>query len=87
MLFRSDLIRKMIDFPALILHMHKTLEPQNLAQYLTELASIFHKYYYDFRVVTDDANLSTARLALITAVKKVIANGLKILGISAPEKM
>lgn len=82
-----DLIRKMMDFPALLIRMHKTLEPQNLAQYLTELASIFHKYYYNFRVVTDDADLSTARLALVMAVKQVFSNGLKILGISAPEKM
>ena len=82
-----DLIRKMMDYPAVVIRLHKTLEPQNLTRYLTELASIFHKYYYDFRVVTEDADLSTARLALMTAVKQVFANGLKILGISAPEKM
>lgn len=82
-----DLIRKMIDFPSVIERLHKTLEPQNLAQYLTELAAIFHKYYFDCRVVTEDQNLSIARLALVTAVKIVFANGLKILGVSAPEKM
>ncbi len=82
-----NLIRKMIDYPGTLLRLHDTLEPQNLTQYLTELSANFHKFYFDFRVVTDNADLSKARLALISAVKSVLANGLEILGISAPEKM
>jgi len=82
-----DLIRKMIEYPSVIVRMHQTFEPQNLCQYLTELATIFHKYYFDYRVVMDDKNLSIARLALITATKQVLSNGLKILDVSAPEKM
>lgn len=82
-----DLVRKMIDYPSVILRLHDTLEPQNLAQYLTELSAIFHKFYFDFRVVTDELELSKARLTLVCAVKTVLASGLKILGISAPNKM
>ncbi len=82
-----NLIRKMIDYPGTLLRLHNTLEPQNLTQYLTEFSANFHKFYFDFRVVTDNPELSKARLALVSAVKSVLANGLKILGISAPEKM
>ncbi len=82
-----NLIRKMTDYPYVIRRMHQTLEPQNLAQYLTELAALFHKFYYEYRVVTENQELSQARLALVKAAKQVFANGLKILGISAPEIM
>jgi len=64
-----NLIRKMIDYPGTLLRLHDTLEPQNLTQYLTELSANFHKFYFDFRVVTDNADLSKARLALVSAVK------------------
>jgi arginyl-tRNA synthetase len=82
-----DLIRKMIEFPVAILRMHDTLEPQVLTQYLTELATLFHKFYFEYRVVTDEAELSQARLALVAAAKTIFGSGLNILGISAPERM
>ena len=82
-----DLIRKMVDFPGVIRRMHETLEPQNLTQYLLEFAAIFHKFYFEHRVVSEDRELSRARLALVKAAKRVIANGLRILGVSAPEIM
>ena len=82
-----DLIRKMVDFPGVIRRMHETLEPQNLTQYLLEFAAIFHKFYFEHRVVSEDRGLSRARLALVKAAKRVIANGLRILGVSAPEIM
>ena len=58
-----------------------------MVNYLFELASLFHKFYTECRVISDDLALSQARLALIDAVRIVIANGLKVLGISAPEHM
>ena len=82
-----DLIRKMIEYPSVLERLHETLEPQNLSQYLTDLAAIFHKYYFEHRIVTEKMNLSKARLALVAAVKQVFVNGLKIMGVSAPEKM
>jgi arginyl-tRNA synthetase len=51
------------------------------------LASSFHAYYNKHRVLTDDLLLTGARLCLVVAVKKVIRNGLTLLGVSAPEKM
>lgn len=82
-----ELIRMMIGYPSTVLKLHESLEPQILAQYLTDLASLFHRFYFEFRVVTDQIELSQARLALVAAVKYVMSNGLKVLGISRPEQM
>ena len=58
-----------------------------LANYIHELAMIFHRYYAQEKVVTDDKSLTAARLILVEATRIVFLNGLTILGISAPEKM
>ncbi|HIO56083.1 MAG TPA: arginine--tRNA ligase, partial [Candidatus Marinimicrobia bacterium] len=55
--------------------------------YLQWTATDFHKFYSEHRVVTDDKELTAARLFLVSAVRTVLANGLEILGISQPEKM
>ena len=65
----------------------QTLEPQILTTYLQKLATGFHKFYTLHRVISADNELSKARLALVKAVKIVMANGLNLLGISAPERM
>lgn len=62
-------------------------EPHRLTGYLMELAGIFHAYYNKHRVLTDDEGLTHARLALVRAVQIAIANGLGLLGVSAPERM
>ena len=64
-----------------------TNEPQMLANYLHELSSLFHKYYAHNRVIQENLELTKSRLVLISAIQIVIQNGLKILGISQPEKM
>jgi arginyl-tRNA synthetase len=51
------------------------------------LASAFHAYYNRHKVIMEDRSLSLARLSLVLAVKKVIRNGLTLLGVSAPERM
>ena len=61
--------------------------PQHLAQYLRDLATEFHAYYNAHIFIVDDANLRDARLTLITAVRTVVASGLAILGVSAPDAM
>jgi len=61
--------------------------PQHLVHYLRDLANDFHSYYNAHAFIVDDAGLRDARLALISATRAVIANGLDILGVSAPEKM
>ena len=58
-----------------------------MAYWLSELAALFHPYYKNHRVIQDDRELMLARLALCTAVGQVIANGLTLLGVSAPETM
>ncbi|HUT02327.1 MAG TPA: DALR anticodon-binding domain-containing protein [bacterium] len=52
-----------------------------------DLASDFHSYYNKTKVLTDDPALTSARLALSAAVRQVIANGLALIGVSAPEAM
>jgi arginyl-tRNA synthetase len=62
-------------------------EPHRLTIYLQDVATAFHRFYHECRVVIPEEDLSRARLALCLAAKTVLANGFKILGISAPEQM
>ncbi|MEA1882062.1 MAG: arginine--tRNA ligase [Candidatus Marinimicrobia bacterium] len=81
------LLKKLEQFPTTVKNALQSLEPQSIATYLHDTANRFHKFYSECRVVTDDTNLSNARIALVQATRNVISNGLNILGISAPEKM
>jgi arginyl-tRNA synthetase len=81
------LVKLLLDFPETISSVALSYEPHRLTTYLREVAEGFHRFYHDHRVVLPDAELSRARLGLCLAAKTVIANGCKILGISAPEKM
>jgi len=65
----------------------QTLEPHQIAQYLRELAYAFHTWYAGTPVLVDEAELRDARLALARATGQVLANGLGLLGVSAPERM
>ena len=82
-----NLLRHMVRFPEFMELAYENLEPQIVANYLQELATRFHKFYSHCHVITDDLDLSKARLALITSVNMILLNGLNILGISAPERM
>ncbi len=82
-----QLIRKLLQYPDIISKAAQFWEPHRLTNYLQELAAIFHHFYQKHRVVTEDVPLSQARLVLCKATQIVFANGLKILGISAPERM
>jgi arginyl-tRNA synthetase len=87
------LIRLMADFPNLLEDISRTLEPHRLTYYLAELASLFHKFFNlgtkdpEKRIVGGDQALSQARLCLIEGLRTVFSNGLRLLGIHAPEKM
>jgi arginyl-tRNA synthetase len=85
--FELQLIKKLIDFPEVVSRVAQYLEPHRIPDYLQELATVFHRFYHENRVVTEDRELSLARLMLCKASRQVLANGLKILGISAPENM
>ena len=81
------LIKYMTRFPEFIDNAYKSLEPQIIAIYLQQLATHFHKFYGERRVINDNHKITQARLNLVKAVKVVLGNGFNILGISAPEKM
>lgn len=87
------LIRTMADFPPLLEEICRTLEPHRLTYFLTDLAAQFHRYFNlgnqkpDLRVISPHREQSQARLILARGVKTVLANGLNLLGISAPERM
>jgi arginyl-tRNA synthetase len=87
------LIRLMADFPNLLEDISLTLEPHRLTYYLAELAAVFHRYFNlgskdsEKRMVGEDQALSQARLCLIEGLRIVLANGLRLLGIHAPERM
>ncbi|MCL2852894.1 MAG: arginine--tRNA ligase [Defluviitaleaceae bacterium] len=63
------------------------LEPYVIARYLVDMAQAFNKFYHDNQILTDDAELRAARLALVYAVRVVLKSGLALLGINAPVKM
>ncbi len=87
------LIRLLTEFPALLEEISAALEPHRLTYYLAQVAALFHRYFNlgtktpQYRVVAKDPLVTQARLCLAEAVKIVIANGLRLLGITAPEKM
>ena len=83
----KNILRKLYQFLELIVKLKNTLEPQILANYLQSLSSLFHKFYVQNKVITDNAKLTSARLILISGIKNVLKNGLNILGVNAPEKM
>ena len=82
-----DLIKKLEQFPRTVRVCQQQMDPYPLVPYLQELAGLFHKFYDRHRVVTDDEDLSAERLGLIQAARIVLANGLRLLGLQAPEKM
>ena len=81
------LLKKLDQFPSMVENVLQTLEPQTIATYLHDTAIFFHKFYAECRVITDDAELTNARIALVSATRIILANGLGLLGISSPEKM
>jgi len=82
-----NLIKTLILFPEIIEEIAKNYQVQKLAKYALDLATAFHKFYQDCRLITEDDNLSQARLALALATRIVLGQMLTLMGISAPEKM
>ncbi len=81
------LMLKLAAYPAMLAAAAAELAPHDVAFYLRELGSAFHSYYAAERFLTEDAELTRARLALLAAVAQVLASGLAVLGVSAPEQM
>ncbi len=81
------LIKELLQFGDIIQLAARTYDTQHLCTYLHGVATAFHKFYHDCRVVTEDKQLSAARIALCRATRQVLANGFSIIGIAAPESM
>jgi arginyl-tRNA synthetase len=81
------LMKRLVQFPALVAGAAHALEPHRIGYWLGELAGLFHPYYKSHRVIQPDRGPMFARLALCTAVGQVLHNGLDLLGVSAPESM
>ncbi|MFQ5915559.1 MAG: arginine--tRNA ligase [Nitrospinota bacterium] len=81
------LILGLLQFPEVVETAAKTLEPHRLTHFLLDLAATFHNYYKHHRFITDDANLTAARLFLVGFFGLVVRRALDLLGISAPERM
>jgi len=83
-----QIIKHMVNFPNELIQISETREPHRIANYVFELAGLFHKYYAKYTVVEPShKELSQARLYLINAIKNLIKIGLNLMGISAPKKM
>lgn len=81
------LIRKTLLLPEIVEVVASTLEPHHLAYYAQDLATVFHSFYKQCRVVSQDEALTKARLKLVEAAKIVLAKTLHLMGMTAPEKM
>ncbi|CAG9248756.1 arginine--tRNA ligase [Paraburkholderia unamae] len=81
------LIAKLGEFTDMLTHAASELAPHAVAFYLRELAAEFHSFYNAERVLVDDVAERDARVALLAATRRVLANGLAVIGVSAPERM
>ncbi|MCH8524614.1 MAG: arginine--tRNA ligase, partial [Balneolales bacterium] len=81
------LMKDLLDFPHWVISAAMSKEPHRLINYLNDVAAGFHKFYHDCRIMGEEAKLAQARIALLTGVATVMANGLTILGIDAPDRM
>lgn len=82
-----EITKKLLQYPEVVRESAITLSPHKVAYYLNEIASSFHMYYNKHRILVDDLALSGARLYFIGCIKTVLKNGLRLLGVNAPEKM
>ncbi|MFT5690752.1 MAG: arginyl-tRNA synthetase [Oceanicoccus sp.] len=83
----KKLLNKLTAYPELVMSAATNCEPHTVANYLRDLSGDFHSYYNAHKMLIEDESLRNARLSLSEAVRQVIANGLDLLGVSAPEEM
>ncbi len=82
-----EIIKLLGEYPEVVCECVRSLEPHYIPYYLHQLVSLFHSYYHDNRILSEDAELTKARLCLALAIKEVIGNALALLGVTAPQKM
>ncbi len=82
-----SLIKKLLLYPMVFEGAALSCEPHRVTYYLQELAGLFHAYYYKHRIISDNPDLSLSRLSLCKGVQIILKEGLRILGVSAPDRM
>jgi arginyl-tRNA synthetase len=82
-----ELIKALLDFPALVESAAETLEPHRIATYLLETARLAHLWYHKHHVLEQEEGVTRARLALARGAQIVLRNGMRILGITSPDRM
>ncbi|MEB3766776.1 arginine--tRNA ligase [Acinetobacter sp. MD2] len=83
----AEILAKLAAYPEIVARAANAYEPHQVGNYLKELAALFHGWYNEHKVLGDDQDLTQARLLLSVNVQQVLQNGLKLLGVSAPESM
>lgn len=83
----QELIKALVEFPALVEAAAESLEPHRIANYLLETARLAHLWYHKHHVLEQSEDITRARLALARSAQIVLRNGLQILGVTAPERM
>lgn len=83
----AAVIRRLYNFPEVIVKVAQTYKPHLLAHYLIELAQAFNEFYHKCPVLSEEKNHTKSRLLLVDCVRQVLENGLNLLGIKAPEEM
>ena len=83
----NELLKKLIQFPEVVEKAAREREPHRITVYLHELATVVHGWYHRTRTIGEPAELEQARLLLARAARIVLANALRVLGISAPDRM
>lgn len=81
------LMTHLLAYPEMLAKSASRMEPYRVAIYLMKLAGDMHSFYHKHRVISDDPDLTQARLLLMKSVRQVISNGLNLLGVGAPERM
>jgi arginyl-tRNA synthetase len=83
----TSLLQKLSEYPEVVANAAHDLAPHVIANYLKELASELHSFYNEHKILIAEENVKLARMALISATRQVLHNGLMLLGVSAPEQM
>lgn len=85
--YEKDLMNKLARYPEIVKNAGTQYEPHQLTNYLKDLAADYHTYYNAVKTLVEEEDVRTARLTLADAIRQVIANGLDLLGVTAPQEM
>lgn len=83
----AALMQRLSEFPEVVENSAADLAPHTIANYLKDLASDLHSFYNEHKILVEDETTKLARLALVSATQQVLRNGLRLLGVNAPNKM